>query len=90
MSKRKLSHQQQRRIQKAQQSINLNDDNTHQGLVISHHGGEVEILPDTTGVSNIHCKLRTNLGVLVCGDQVYYREESTGLSIIAIKPRKRI
>ncbi len=90
MAKRKLSHQQKRRIQKAQLSVNLDDDNTHQGLVISHHGGEVEIQPDTANISNIHCKLRTNLGVIVCGDQVYYREENNGLSIIAIRPRQNL
>lgn len=90
MAKRKLSHQQKRRIEKAQKSINLDDENTHQGLVISHHGGEVEIQPDAHKNTNIHCKLRTNLGAIVCGDQVYYRKENTGLSIIAIKPRHNL
>jgi len=87
MAKRKLSHQQKRRITKAQQSINLDDENTHQGLIISHHGGEVEVQPASQGHSNIHCKLRTNLGAIVCGDQVYYRQENHDPSIIAIKPR---
>ncbi len=90
MAKRKLSHQQKRRIHKAQQSVNLNDENTHQGLVISHHGGEVEIQPKSDEYSNIHCKLRTNLGVIVCGDQVYYRKENNDLSIIAIKNRNNL
>ncbi len=91
MAKRKLSHQQKRRITKAQQSINLDDENTHQGLVISHHGGEVEVQPATQGHSNIHCKLRTNLGAIVCGDQVYYRQqENHDPSIIAIKSRQNL
>jgi len=90
MAKRKLSHQQKRRIENAQKSINLDDENTHQGLIISHHGGEVEVQPDEQGIENLHCKLRTNLGVIVCGDQVYYRQENTDLSIIAIKPRQNL
>jgi ribosome biogenesis GTPase / thiamine phosphate phosphatase len=90
MAKRKLSHQQKRRISKAQQSINPDDENTHQGLIISHHGGEVEVQPDEQGEPNIHCKLRTNLGAIVCGDEVYYRKENHDLSIIAIKPRQNL
>ncbi|MBC8211004.1 MAG: ribosome small subunit-dependent GTPase A [Gammaproteobacteria bacterium] len=90
MAKRKLSHQQKRRIQQAQQSINLDDENTHQGFVISHHGGEVEIQPCSENAHNIHCKLRTNLGVIVCGDQVFYRQENNDLSIIALHPRRNL
>lgn len=90
MTKRKLSHQQKRRIQKAQQAININDDNTHQGIIISHHGGEVEVQPVAKVEANIHCKLRTNLGVIVCGDQVYYRRENNGYSITAIHSRQNL
>ncbi len=90
MAKRKLNQRQKRRIQQAQQSINPDDDNTFQGLVISHHGGEVEVEPESAEKSNIHCKLRTNLGVIVCGDQVYYQEENKDLRIIAIKDRQNL
>lgn len=90
MAKRKLSHQQKRRIQQAQQSINLDDENTHQGFIISHHGGEVEVQPCDESMENIHCKLRTHLGAIVCGDQVFYRKENNDLSIIAIHPRKNL
>lgn len=90
MAKRRLSHQQKRRIKHAQQSIDLNDENNHQGLVISHHGGEIEVQPknsDDSGEENIHCNLRTNLGLIVCGDQVIYRYENNSPAIIAILPR---
>lgn len=90
MAKRKLSQQQKRRIQQARQSINLDDENTHQGLVISHHGGEVEVQPDTAHAANVHCNFRSNLGAIVCGDRVYYRKENADLSIIAIIPRQNL
>lgn len=90
MAKRRLSHQQKRRIKNAQQSIDLNDENNHQGLVISHHGGEIEVQPQKPvepPASNLHCNLRTNLGLIVCGDQVIYRYENNSPAIIAILPR---
>ena len=90
MAKRKLSHQQKRRIQQAQQSIDLEHENTHLGFIISHHGGEVEVKPCAEGEPNIHCKLRTNLGNIVCGDQVFYRQQNNELSIISIKPRHNL
>ncbi len=90
MARRKLSHQQKRRIEKAQQSINIDNENTHIGLVISHRGGEVEVQPNDRTEANIHCKLRTNLGVIVCGDQVYYHKENHAPSIIAIKTRQNL
>jgi len=90
MARRKLSHQQKRRIKNAQQAVNLNDENIHQGIIISHHGGEVEVEPITEGEKNIHCKFRTNLGIIVCGDQVYYHRENNAFSIVAIHSRQNL
>jgi len=87
---RRLNNQQKRRIARAQKAVDLNDENNHQGLVISHHGGEVEVEPADPGSENIHCKIRTNLGTIVCGDQVVYQKQQNGLSIIAILPRSNL
>ena len=72
MARRRLSQQQKRRIKNAQSSIDLNDENNHLGLVISHHGGEIEVEPLDSEKENLQCNLRTNLGVIVCGDQVIH------------------
>lgn len=90
MAKRKLSHQQSRRIKKAQQSIDLTHPDNLLGRVISHHGGEVEVEQEDKTQKNIHCKFRTNLGALVCGDQVIYRLNEIDPSIIAIQPRDNL
>lgn len=89
MAKRRLSHQQSRRIKKAQQAIDLDDASNQQGQVISHRGGEVEVEP-ASGVTNIMCKLRSNLGDIVCGDQVVYLMEKQNPTIIAIRPRENL
>lgn len=90
MAKRKLSHQQKRRIKGAQLSVDLNDENNHQGLVISHHGGEVEVQPAEPDQPNLQCNLRANLGVIVCGDQVIYQQQHNKPTIIAIQPRQNL
>ncbi len=88
MAKRRLSQQQKRRIHQAQKSTDLDNKNNHQGLVISHHGGEVEVKPSDPDRDHIHCKFRANLGGIVCGDQVIFRQNREAPSIVAILPRK--
>ncbi len=90
MAKRRLSHQQQRRIRNAQETIDLNDENNHSGLVISHRGGEVEVQPEDKSKPSVFCKIRTNLGGIVCGDLVIYRQQNNDASIIAIQPRSNL
>jgi len=90
MAKRKLSHQQRKRIKNAQQSVNLDDENNHQGIVISHHGGEVEVEPADHSQANIACKFHTNLGTIVCGDQVVYQQQSNVPAIVTILPRHNL
>lgn len=92
MARRRLSHQQKRRIKSAQQAVDLNDENNYRGLVIAHHGGEIEVEPETVRQANIQCHIRANLGTIVCGDRVVYREQENDAAptIIAIQPRSNL
>jgi ribosome biogenesis GTPase len=67
MAKRRLSQRQKQRIEAAQCAYRQSDAH-RQGLVVSHQGGRilVELDPGTT----IDCKIKSNLGSIVCGDQV--------------------
>lgn len=67
MAKRRLSQQQKKRIQAAQHASSENDDYA-QGLVVSHQGGQV--LVELEATQTIECKIKSNLGVIVCGDRV--------------------
>ena len=89
MAKRRLSKQQSRRIKKAQLTIDLNDQNNLLGLVISHRGGEVEVEPADNS-HNIMCKLRSNLGDIVCGDRVVYQDDGANPAIVALRPRDNL
>ena len=86
---RRLSKQQKRRIDRAQKAVDLNDPNNHQGRVISHRGGEIEVEPASDD-DNLFCKIRSNLGVIVCGDHVVYQQQHNETSIIAILPRDNL
>jgi len=89
MAKRRLSKQQKKRIQKAQDAVPSHSQNHSDGLVISHRGGVV--LVETPDMNLIECKLKSNLGVIVCGDQVVC--EDTGndaFRVVAIKPRENL
>ena len=88
MARRKLSHQQKRRIRKAQDAVDIDDINNHRGIVISHRGGEVEV--ETEQGQALFCHIRSNLGTIVCGDRVIYREEDGKPAIIAILPRDNL
>lgn len=90
MAARRLSKQQKRRIDRAQQSVDLSDPNNHQGLVISHRGGMIEVEPEKHPEASLFCKLRSNLGVIVCGDRVAYQLNEHNPSIIAILPRDNL
>lgn len=93
MAKRRLSHQQKRRIKQAQQNLELDRRDHLQGLVISHHGGEIEIEPDAdqpSDRSNIYGNPRANLGQIVCGDRVLYQNEKGNPAIIGILPRQNL
>lgn len=67
MAKRRLSQQQRKRIQ-AVQNASSESDAHRQGLVVSHQGGQ--ILVELEGATTVECKIKSNLGTIVCGDRV--------------------
>ncbi|MDH3449031.1 MAG: ribosome small subunit-dependent GTPase A [Gammaproteobacteria bacterium] len=67
MAKRRLSRQQKNRIQAAQQAFSASHDQKP-GLVVSHRGGRILVELDAT--ETIECKIKSNLGTIVCGDRV--------------------
>ncbi len=88
MAKRRLSQQQKKRIEAAQ-SAYRHSDNHQQGLVVSHQGGRilVELEPGIL----IDCKIKSNLGSIVCGDKVAI-EAGTNEEhrVMAILPRENL
>ncbi len=89
MARRKLNQQQKKRIRNAQDVVLTNSENHMDGLVISHHGGF--ILVETIDTRLIECKLKSNLGLIVCGDRVIC--EDTGndeFRVVAIRPRDNL
>ncbi|WP_040728073.1 ribosome small subunit-dependent GTPase A [Thiomicrorhabdus sp. Kp2] len=95
MAKRKLSHQQKRRVQKknstqtvAQANIENGSLGAEQpGLVITSFGKRV-LVEDIHG-ENHSCAIRQHLGKLVAGDQVVWQsdiEANTGV-VVRVQPR---
>lgn len=67
MAKRRLSEQQKNRIQAAQLEVSASAEHQH-GTVVSHQGGRI-LVEFESGVS-VDCKIKSNLGAIVCGDRV--------------------
>lgn len=89
MARRRLSQQQKKRIRNAQDAVHTHAENHIDSLVISHHGGF--ILVETIDTRLIECKIKSNLGVIVCGDRVIC--EDTGndeCRVVAIRPRENL
>jgi ribosome biogenesis GTPase len=88
MAKRRLSQQQKQRIEAAQSAYRQSDSH-QQGLVVSHQGGRilVELEPGVL----IDCKIKSNLGSIVCGDKVAI-EAGTNQEhrVMAILPRENL
>jgi ribosome biogenesis GTPase len=77
MSKRRLTEKQKRQIasnkaRKREQHA-LNPEETHNGTVITHHGKTMLVKSRQGEV--VQCKLRQNLGTIVCGDRVIYCDD---------------
>ena len=86
MSRRRLSRQQQQRIEAAQ-SADLKS--LPQGLVVSHRGGR--ILVETDQQDSLECKIKSNLGTIVCGDRVAIERSADGEHrVMAILPRDNL
>jgi ribosome biogenesis GTPase len=86
MAKRKLSQHQKKRIQGAQDAVSSSDDDHIEGLVISHHGGE--IIVETGDARIIECSVKSNLGAIVCGDRVVCEiKNNAEFRVMAVLPR---
>ena len=87
MAKRRLSQQQKKRIQQTQDA--QTDNAAHQSAqVISHQGGQLLVELES---GYIECKIKSNLGSIVCGDFVTI--ETTAQNehrAIAISPRENL
>jgi ribosome small subunit-dependent GTPase A len=98
VSKRKLTHQQSRRIaaqqqssrRKARDSDSLTDDTSlgieQRGLVITHYGKQAEI-EDEHGVKH-RCHIRANIKELVTGDRIVWRASDDIGVITSIEPSR--
>ena len=88
MSGRRLSKQQRKRIQAAQQASS--DSDAHRsGLVVSHQGGVVLVELESTEV--VECHFRANLGNIVCGDRVSIEATAQGrYRVAAIRERDNL
>ena len=88
MAKRRLSHRQKNRI-KAAQSAYTDSDAYPQGLVVSHRGGL--ILVELEPGNCIECRIKSNLGTIVCGDRVAIETSPGGEHrVMAILPRDNL
>jgi len=88
MPKRRLSQQQSKRIQAAQDALSTSDDHRH-GVVVSHQGGQ--ILVELESSDSIECKIKSNLGNIVCGDRVAIESSANqGYRVMAILPRDNL
>ena len=74
MAKRRLTKQQQRRIDSQQKNkikddeLQLDESSTQTARVISHHGRQLYV--ETEDLEKIKCKIRQSLGDIACGDYV--------------------
>jgi len=87
---RKLSRRQQSRIRDAQQAVDPNAPHHHEGRVISHRGKAVEVEPLDRPDDHLQCGFKANLGLIVCGDRVTYRDDGRTPLIVAIQPRRNL
>lgn len=89
MAKRRLSRHQQKRIKNTQQAYVDDNPESIDGLVISHHGGTVNV--ELADGSHIESAARSNLGPIVCGDRVALEQiADQSYRIVAIKPRDNL
>ncbi|PAV26468.1 ribosome biogenesis GTPase RsgA [Tamilnaduibacter salinus] len=89
MAKRRLNHQQQRRI--ARKQARQADGSGRRGLVIAHHGREVAVeSQDGDDLGTLHrCHFRANLGTLVAGDEVVWHPTEDGHGVVEALAERR-
>lgn len=89
MSKRRLTHKQQRQIAQ-NQSLTFHTDAVIEGTVIAHYGKE--ITAEDIDQNTHCCKLRQNLGDLTCGDMISFipQQENEHGVVVAVQHRKNL
>lgn len=89
MARRRLSHRQKKRIDDAQQAATSAKARHQEGLVISHHGGKIIVEQPDNSLAT--CAVKSNLGAIVCGDQVIFEETAENeFRVLAVKPRDNL
>lgn len=91
---RKIQEERTRRAQKiaerADQQLQEGELGDEQkGLIVAHYGSQVDVEPlaQNTDQATVRCHLRTNLGTLVTGDQVIWRDGNPTGVVVASLPR---
>ena len=88
MAKRRLSRQQQTRIRAAQDARSTSDQHTP-GQVVSHRGGQILVELESEQV--VECRIKSNLGNIVCGDRVAIEEVGdTEYRVTALQERDNL
>jgi len=87
MARRRLSQQQKRRIQAAQQAHSASDEHAR-GLVVSHQGKQVVVELDQG--DTVECKIKSNLGTIVCGDRVSIETAASEYRLAAVLERDNL
>ncbi len=89
MAKRRLTQHQKKRIDDAQQIQALANNDLIEGLVISHHGGKIVV--EMASGQLIKCAVKSNLGIIVCGDNVVLEKTRDNQHrVLAVKPRHNL
>ena len=89
MARRRLSQHQKKRIDDAQQALTSAKDSHQQGLVISHHGGKIIVEQEDSSLAT--CAVKSNLGAIVCGDQVIFEKTAENeFRVLAVKARDNL
>jgi ribosome biogenesis GTPase len=88
MARRRLSQHQKNRIRAAQEVVSVSSEHRH-GCVVSHQGGQV--LAELDSSLTIRCKIKSNLGNIVCGDRVAIEtSDNEEHRVLAILPRENL
>lgn len=91
MKNRRISKQQQNRIEKKQQSLRqkdiLHDDSLNEGLVIMRHSKHAYVEDEKGNL--IHCLIRPNIDSIVTGDRVIWQEDGYQSGVIVSRQNRK-
>lgn len=88
MNKRRLSKQQQQRIEKNQQTQLAQEE--QQALVIARYARHVDIQPLDAPEKHYRCHVRSNIHSIAVGDIVSWQEEKKANVVTAVFPRRSL